>query len=54
MNEYVINSFFFFAEVLRLYPPVLVCFYFCFPESTFMFYVYVAARSIPGMEVISS
>ena len=41
------------VEVLRLYPPVLV-FFSWFHESTFMFYVYDAARSIAGTEIISS
>ena len=44
---------FVFAEVLRLYPPVLV-FFFGFHEIMFMIYVYVVVRLIAGMEVGSS
>ena len=38
------------VEVLRLYPPVLVFFWVSI-NLLFMFYIYIAARSIAGMEI---
>ena len=52
---FVIYELFFFAEVLRLYPPVLVVFScFSFPRKHVYVYVYIAARLIAGMKFGSS